>query len=191
MSLGQDLPEGAKNLTTDQIDFLLKVINRFDFYLNSTNTKASLILAWNGIVIGTILLKFNDILSNFPPQHWVVSIATILVLLVGLCSLISNVLVFIVVSPFLKETSKISTGKVLTNDSMLFFGSVAPMGAKAYYARIVGCSSEELLTDLADQAAILAQGLEHKMQLIRYSIVAIGCGLVLISGLIILKAFDT
>lgn len=54
----------------DKMEFLFKAISRYDFYINATNAKASLILVWNGIVIGTVLLKFDTILSLFIKPYW-------------------------------------------------------------------------------------------------------------------------
>ena len=175
----------------DKIDYLFKVINRFDLYVNSTNTKASLIIAWNGVLIGTILLKYSEILGIFQSAEWAKITAIILLSLIGTCSLISNVFVFSVVFPFLRPSSKTPTGRILQIESMLFFGSVAATGAEDYRKRIIDSDSVEIIADLADQAATIAQGLQDKMQLIRKSLVIIGLGLVFIFGLLILKAVVT
>ena len=47
----------------EHLELLLKKISRYDFYINSTNAKASIIIAWNGIIIGTIFLKYNSIIA--------------------------------------------------------------------------------------------------------------------------------
>jgi hypothetical protein len=180
--------ENAQLKAKDKIDYLFKVINRFDFYINSTNTKASLIIAWNGVLIGTILLKYSEILSMFQPAGWAKVAAIVLLSLLGTCSLISNVFVLSVIFPFLKPSSKRATGRILQSESMLFFGAVAAMGAEDYHKRVVDSDAGEILADLADQAATIAQGLQDKMQLIRKSLVAVGLGLVCIFCLLILKA---
>jgi len=180
--------ESASLKAKDKIDYLFKVINRFDFYINSTNTKASLIIAWNGVLIGTILLKYGEILSAFQPAGWPKAAAVALLSLLGACSLISNVFVLTVVFPFLRPSSKRETGRILENESMLFFGAVAAMGTEVYHKRVVDSDTGEILADLADQAATIAQGLQDKMQLIRKSLVAVGLGLVFIFCLLILKA---
>lgn len=180
--------EKAEFKPKDKIDYLFKVINRFDFYINSTNTKASLILAWNGVLIGTVLLKYGEILSAFQPAGWSKGAAVVLLTLIGICSLVSNVFVLSVVFPFLRPSSKSTAGRILKSESTLFFGSVAATGSEGYHKRIVEIDAEEVLADLADQAATIAQGLQDKMQLIRKSLVTVGLGLVLILCLIILKA---
>ena len=180
--------EKAEFKPKDKIDYLFKVINRFDFYINSTNTKASLILAWNGVLIGAVLLKYGEILSAFQPAGWSKGAAVALLTLIGICSLISNVFVLNVVFPFLRPSSKATAGRILKSESMLFFGSVAAMGSEHYHKRIVDSDAEEVLADLADQAATIAQGLQDKMHLIRKSLIIVGLGLVFILCLLGLKA---
>lgn len=171
----------------EKVEYLFKIIGRYDTYINSTNAKASLVIAWNGVVIGTILLKYNDILSNYKPPDWAVVVASILLALMGICSVISIVLIFNVIFPFLKPTSRTPTGRVLIDESAVFFGSVAKLGADEYQKQISGLTSATLLADLTDQAVILAQGLNAKMQLIRKSILAIMAELLIIATLFILK----
>jgi hypothetical protein len=173
----------------EKVDYVFKLIGRYDTYINSTNTKASLVIAWNGVVIGTILLKYNDLLMNYEPTKWAVVIASILLTLMGICSVVSIALIFNVIFPFLKSTSRIPTGRVLTDESTIFFGSVAQLSAAEYQNQIRGLTSGTLLADLTDQAVILAQGLNAKMELIRKSILAIMGELLLIAALLILKVF--
>lgn len=183
--------DSGKLESKDKIDYLFKIINRFDFYINSTNTKASLIITWNGVLIGTVLLKYSEIVSVFQPIVWAKIIAITLLSLIGISSLISNLFVFSVIFPFLRPSSKTPTGEVLQGESMLFFGSVAAMGTESYYKQIVDSDVEEILADLADQAATIAQGLQGKMKLIRKSLITIGVGFIFILGLLILKAVVT
>ena len=103
----------------DRIDFIFKVIGRYDFYINTTNTKGSLILAWNGLLIGWVLLKYDSILSLFPhPKAQI--FASIFLSLSTLAALFSNVIAFQVVFPFLQSSSQYLEAK-----SLIFFGSVA------------------------------------------------------------------
>jgi CBS domain containing-hemolysin-like protein len=105
MSINQAHDKADNQLKTkDRIDYLFKIINRFDFYINSTNTKASLIIAWNGVVIGAILLKYTEVVSIFQSTAWAKLAAVVLLTLIGTCSLISTVFVFSLVFPFLRPT---------------------------------------------------------------------------------------
>ncbi len=171
----------------DKIDYLFNVLDRFDFYINSTNTKAWVILAWNGIVIGTVLLKYEEIVKVFQVVPWAKNLSIIMLMLIGLCGVISNIFVFSVVFPFLKSTSNESKRAVLRAESLLFFGSVASMGSNAYLKQIVNADADEMLADLTDQAATIAQALHGKMQLIRKSLIVVGVGLFFICCLLFLK----
>ena len=172
----------------DRIDYLFRVISRFDFYINSANTKASLIIAWNGALIAAILLKYSEILSMFQHVGWVKVTAVALLSSLGLCSIISSILVLRVVFPFLRPTSKV-TGRILHSESMLYFGSVAAMGAEDYHKEITDSSLEDLLSDLADQTVTIAQGLQGKMLIIQKSVISAGIGFVIILCLLVLRAF--
>ena len=170
-----------------RIDFLFKVIGRYDHYINSTNTKASIVIAWNGILIGTVLLKFDEVLRLYQGARWSVTLASVLLSLIGICGLASIFFVFNVVFPFLEKTSQTPTGRVLQSESMIFFGSVAAMGKDTYTARVKDCTPSEVLSDISDQAVILAVGLIEKMERLRRSISAIKLSVLLIIALVVIK----
>jgi len=167
----------------ETIDMLFKVINRFDFYTNSTNVKTSLIIAWNSFIFGTILMKYDDILTLFPPIGWPHYISIFFVSLFGIFSIISNIFAFQVALPFLQPSSI-----NLSSSSMFFFGSVSKKSVEDYSVEIGGASFEFILSDLCDQAVTVARGLSEKMAKLQNSIQAIYGGLIAASGLLILKA---
>jgi len=155
------------------IDLLLKIITRYDTYIISTNAKASLIIAWNGVVIGSILLKYQDILGNFsilsPAYVWV----KLIMVACGACAAISTAIIFTVVFPFLKPTRDGSK-------SLIFFGSVAAIPSSEYLTEVKMASALTFLEDLAAQASVLALGLDKKMRHLQYSINAIFIELALV-----------
>jgi hypothetical protein len=163
-----------------KIDILWKIIGRYDFYIASTNTKSSLIMAWNGVVIGTVLLKFDDILKNYHASPEGPIIAGALVVITGLCSLISSYYALKVVFPFLTSTSS-------NRETLVFFGSVAAMGVTRFTQKLADVSNDEMFADLADQGATLAIGLREKMNDLRNAIRAIYGGFAAIFILMILR----
>lgn len=169
---------------TSRIDFFLKIINRYDTYITSTNAKASLIIAWNGVVIGAILLKYQEIISQFSCASKGSTLAGILMVICGILALVSNGLIFGVVFPFL-TASRDGRG------SLIYFGSVAKIDPQEYASTIRAASSDDLIEDLAHQSATLAVGLEKKMRRLQKSIWAIYAELVSIALLVILFAFNT
>lgn len=162
-----------------RIDFILKIINRYDTYITSTNAKASLIIAWNGVVIGAILLKYQEVINQFSSTPGMHALAASLLVICGITALVSNGLVFGVVFPFL-TASRDGRG------SLIYFGSVAKTDPQTYANEVRAASSAELIEDLAHQASTLATGLDKKMRRLQKSIWAIYLELVAIALLVIL-----
>lgn len=164
-----DHPE---NNRINKVEFLWKVIARYDHYINSTNAKASLIIAWNGIVIGAILLQYEDILKTFSVKPHGQLVASIGIFLLGLSSLVSNFFVFRVVTPYIPNST--------TQKSLIYFGSVSKMEQQKYHTLLGEANNSSIISDLSLQATDLATGLEEKMKKIKTSIVFMCIGLVII-----------
>jgi len=165
----------------EKVELLLKIIGRFDFYINSTNTKASIIFAWNGVVIAALLLKHAEILASLGDAQYRCGIGVILVL-IGISASISNFLAFRVIFPFLKG-SNISAG----NRSIFYFGSVGSMSSEQYFERVSKISPSDTLIDITDQGVTLAKGLVVKMVKIRRSIFSLYIQMFLIGLVFLLK----
>jgi len=172
---------------TSKIEYLFKIIGRYDTYITSTNTKASLVIAWNSIVIGTVLLKYQEIIGSYETAQFARTLIPIILVALGICSATSIVLIINVIFPFLTSTSKPNTGRVLIDESALFFGSVAKLSVAEYEKQIRELTPSSLLSDLTDQAIILAQGLNQKMEWIRKSLIVIVIQLVFVVLLFVLK----
>ena len=184
-----EISENSEDKTevNKKIEHLFKIIGRYDTYIASTNAKASLVIAWNGIVIGTILLKYRDIVGSYQTTETAQDVVSMILVLIGLSSAVSILLVINVIYPFLKSTSRTSTGRVLVDESAVFFGSVAKLTAAEYEKQITELTSDKLLGDLTDQAVILAQGLNSKMKYFGWSTVAVVAEIILIVLLVMLK----
>jgi len=169
--------------STSRVDLLIKIINRYDTYITTTNAKASLIIAWNGVVIGSILLKYREIISQFSSVCKISAAVSILLVSCGVFALISIGLIFGVVFPFLTPSRN---GK----NSLIFFGSVAKTDPIKYVNAMQLVSSKELIDDLANQASVLAVGLNSKMKRLQLSIWAIYAELLIIALMLILYAFN-
>ena len=159
-------PEEDAHSIKEKIDLVLAIVGRFDFYINSTNAKASLIFAWNGIVIGTLLLKYKDFLELYPKNHQL--IIELCLLCIGICAVISNLIAFQVIFPFLKGSNKPSK-----TSSIFYFGSVSSMKSEEYFEKVSKISSRETLVDITDQGVILAKAADGKMKWMRNSILAV------------------
>jgi hypothetical protein len=168
--------------TKEKIELLFKKISRYDFYINSTNAKASIIIAWNGIIIGTILLKYTSIIALYLMSVWAYYAANVLLIIMAAASIVSIAFVFKVINPFLSSGSKDISSK-----SLMFFGDVAEMSLNEYTKKESDLSYEEALSDTMGQAHILATGLNNKMKNMQQSIKAINFGLLTLLLLVLLK----
>ena len=162
--------------------FIIDVIKRYDNYIMSTNAKASLIIAFNSLILGTVLLKFGDIISFYNSPGFRILVGFLLVL-ISISSLFSLFFVFRVVYPYFG--SKIDDDN--QKSSLVYFGSVSKISGKEYLDHLEICSIQELIKDLAIQATIIARGLNSKMLMMRHSIRAITFSLVFILVLVILR----
>jgi len=179
-----DVPE--KMDADSKLVFILDVIKRYDNYIISTNAKASLIIAFNSIILGTVLLKFGDIIS-FYNSSGIRGAVGLLLVLISASSLLSLFFVFSVVYPYFG--SKTDDGN--QQHSLVYFGSVSKISGQEYLNRLEICSIEGLIKDLTEQATILARGLNAKMLKMRHSIESITFSLVFILFLVILRATES
>ncbi|MEW6616610.1 MAG: Pycsar system effector family protein [Thermodesulfobacteriota bacterium] len=168
--------------TKEKIDLLFKKISRYDFYINSTNGKTSIIIAWNGIIIGTILLKYTSIIALYLMSVWAYYAANVLLIIMAATSIVSIAFVFKVINPFLS-----SGFKGISYKSLMFFGDVAEMSLNEYTKKESDLSYEEALSDAMGQAHILATGVNNKMKNMQQSIRAINLGLLALLILVLLK----
>jgi hypothetical protein len=161
---------------------LLKNLERYDYYIGATNAKASIVIAWNGIVIGTTLLKYDDFNALFSSAPNAIHFVNILLVLISLACIYSIYTVFKVINPYLKDKATFDEKK-----SLLFYGSVASMPYKEYQNQIQSLSEEDLVEDLIEQSYILAKGLDGKMKAMACSIHAIVFQLAAIGLIAVLK----
>jgi hypothetical protein len=169
----------------DKITLIMDVLKRYDNYIISTNAKASLIIAFNSLILGIILLKFSNIISFYSSPSAKVVVGFLLVL-TSASSLLSLLFIFLVVYPYFG--SKSDEGK--QKKSLIYFGSVSEMGGQGYFENLNKVTFEELIADLSGQASILASALKSKMLKMRRSIEAITFSLIIILFLIIGKALS-
>lgn len=174
--------ENKQSGEKEKIELIFKKILRYDFYVNSTNAKASLIIAWNGVVIGTILLKYNEIISLYENVRFAYYLSTLILLFIGFASVISIAFVFQVVNPFLTASHNKKDGK-----SLFFFGSVAKLSFSEYKQKELESTYSDTLSDLIEQSYVISDGLNKKMNSLQKSIKAINYQLFFLLLLVLLK----
>lgn len=147
------------------IDSLFKIISRFDFYFNTTNTKTAFILAFNAFTIGSFALKYDDILKPFAPSYDWCIIAAIFLTLIFASSILSVYFAFKVVNPFLKSPVTIEYS------STIFFNDIVRLESADQYIKKFGeLEQDKFVEDLERQVFTLAQGLSSKFDNLKYSI---------------------
>jgi hypothetical protein len=141
-----------------KIEILWKIISRYDHYYNATNTKATIVLAFNSIIISGLLVKIPDILQTFEIKCWIYYYAVVLIVVLALSSIISLVLSFLIINPFLSSPSKKAK-----HNSLIFFNHVANFeNCEDYENEIKAISEERIISDLSYQVHTLAIGLRAK-----------------------------
>src|SRR3972149_10583093 len=105
---------------TEKTEILFKSIGRYDFYINTTNTKASLILAINGLLVGTTLIRVEALLGSDTPLGYIHDAGVYLFATFGILTILSLYFTFKSVIPFF------SSGELSSSSypSIFFFRSV-------------------------------------------------------------------
>ena len=126
-------------------------LERWDHYYDSVNNKSAVFLALATFIVGGLVAAYPSILQLVDCG---IVAHSLMILLIGLG--VANMIVVVMAStPF------------LTNDveSLLYFGSVSCMSTKEYYQKsLAGCTEEQELKDLRDQAHQLSKGLAKKFK---------------------------
>jgi hypothetical protein len=149
----------------NKMDFLWKTIQRFDFYINSTNTKSSSIIAFNTFVLGGIVLKASEILPSQGVDHRLYLACGISLIMSAIASLVSLIATFFVISPFLKSSGGADPKVQEPYSSTVFFAHVAGLSSATHLLEQIKSSSDEVIyQDLSIQAYSLAQGLNGKFE---------------------------
>jgi len=166
----------------EKVEILYRNISRYDFYISSTNAKCSIVLAYNSLIIGTLLFKFDDIIKLYSKGVWAQNVSFCLLLLIGILSPISIIFAFRVINPFLASGEELAQHK-----SVVFFGSVAETPFKDYLEKIKSMTDVDIIEDLTSQAKVIADGLLQKMNDMKKAIKLIYGMLVLVLVLFVLK----
>ena len=144
-----------------------KTLSRVDFYLNVINVKAAFLVAFDTFILGTILLKYSDIIDQFV-FYKVKSLVVFLIIMMTLGIVGSLFKIFGAVAPFLKSGNKPDA-----YCSILYFGSVAGLTIEEYEEKVKCLNENILINDLIQQNHLLSKSLEEKFNKINAGINAI------------------
>ena len=144
-------------------DTLWNVIHRFDSLIESTNTKAALLIAFNTFAFGGILFKWSEILPSFTGHPSPAIIGLICLTSAAIVSVLSLLFTIAAIRPFLE-----SGGDSKKYRSNVFFKDIAGYEeAGGYYNAIKTVSIDSLDEDLAFQIYILSKGISKKYKFLK------------------------
>lgn len=150
--------------TNEKSELLWKTLTRYDFYINSTNSKATVLLAFNTFILSGLIVKWTEFFQIFDVP-WLKKTATILLGIISVAAVVSLFLTLFVINPFLK-----SPRRPKDYHSNIFFGHVAEYNfAKDYLASIQNQGSEDIVKDLSYQTHIVAQGIDRKFKCMKHA----------------------
>lgn len=149
----------------NKADFLWKTINRYDYYIGTTNTKAGFLIAWNIFVFGTAIVAGNETAKSTAPVGWNILPMIMLLWFTLVITLISLWLTFRVVQPLLK-----SPNFPAGFHSTVFFDHAAAMIEEKYHEQMVSLADDEIVRDLSYQVNTLATGTREKFVNLKWAI---------------------
>lgn len=138
------------------------LIQRYDAYYSSVNTKGSFMLAFNTFLAGAMVTSYKDIAPHLESGNGKLWFNILLLLLISL-SIISLTIIVKAIYPYLKSGNS-------TQDkyhSLIFFKSVAEYSSLEKFQKEYSSQTEDAVTDdMEKQVYELAQGLKKKYNLI-------------------------
>lgn len=147
----------------DKIKFLWDVIKRYDHYINSANTKASLILSFCAAILIGLTLKTKDILNHIKPELLANATSILLIFI-----LIFNIkAIYHSLKTVFPKTTSYTAGL-----SLIFYGDVANIEKKAngYHEKITNLSEEQVIKDLSYQVYELSIITTNKFEELKKSV---------------------
>ena len=174
----------------NKMDFLWKTIQRFDFYINSTNTKASAIITFNTFILSGIVLKAPEILPSTKVDYRLYAVSGVALVISAITSLLSLLATFFVISPFLRSSENKTLDRAEPYSSTIFFSHVAGLdSATQLHEKLKFSSDETICQDLSIQAYSLALGLDGKFKKIKMIFYLIFIQLIAFGIVILIKLY--
>ncbi len=162
-----------------------KLINRIDFYINTVNSKSAFIVTFNVFILGSILLKYEDIIKQFKNPRISLLVPVLMVVMIFGVGM-SLLRVFKAVTPYMDSGNQPSSYY-----SLLFFSSVSKLSLDDFRNKVVNLKEKDLLEDLVRQTHVLAKGANDKFIYIKKSMFwTINFVLIPLGLLVLLKIID-
>jgi len=141
------------------------IIQRFDTYISSANTKGNFLLAFNTFLTGSVVTNYSKLKELITSEFGLNTLNVVLIVLVFV-TLLATIFIIGAVYPF------VISGNSSANKyhSHVFFNSVAEFkDAKSFNDSYSAQTDANVDEDLARQAFHLAEGLKAKYRLLEWS----------------------
>jgi len=157
-----------------QISFITDILlKRFDTYITEINNKFGFIIAFNTFILGTLVIKLQDVSALFSHPK-ILNLLPFIIFTIFFGITCSLFFAFKAIIPSLD-----SGNKNAEYHSLIFFGSIAQMEQKTFISKIENQSEDTLFEDLIFQSHCLAICAHKKHMLIKYSIYSTFYGVLL------------
>jgi hypothetical protein len=144
-------------------DSLWHIIKRFDHLIETTNTKAALIIAFNTFILGGIVLKWGELLPQNP--LWLIIAGSIILAAAAGACVVSLFFTFRAIAPYLRSHNYRSN---------VFFKDIKEHGEpEEYHKEMTGLTTDHLTRDLSFQVHIIAGGMSKKFKCLEDAVHAI------------------
>jgi len=146
----------------DKIDSILKIIDRYDHYIEVANNKANYLLAFViSVSVGiAALLGYSDILK-FDLNSPITNILKVICILVYIINLLLVMQILLDVHKIIFPNTSSPSTSVKSN---VYFGDVASLNHTEYAESMKKISCDSFLEDLSFQANALAKIVEEKFK---------------------------
>ena len=142
---------------TVQLEHLRFIIDRYDHYYDTVNSKGQFYLAANTFLLGAFGAAYMLVHSkNLNSSLFTVSVCIL--------ASINWLSIFLTLTAILPYSGKVKRSK---HPSLTFYGSVASQKYKAFLQQISAADDKAIEEDLSRQTHQLAKGLDYKFGLLK------------------------
>lgn len=143
-----------------EVEYLFKIINRYDFYIGQASLKASFLITIVGVILGT-LYHYGGYLVHAIQSD---GINNLILIVIGFGLVVALILALIVVFPITLPGNELGS-----YTSFIAFSSVARMKYEIFQAHHLS-NDYDLKEDLLRQVHILAKITNDKFTLIKWAV---------------------
>lgn len=158
----------SSNEEIDKVDLLFEVLKRYDFYINTVNTKLGVILSYCAVVFVGMVIRTSSLYDNLkaldnyiPFIFWGVF---------GLVVFMELLVIWFAFMTLFPNTTSGNNG----DKSLIFYGDVASYteDKTKYYEKVKKISNESLGKDLSSQVVTVASVLSAKFKMLKNTVIA-------------------